>query len=269
MASDSTDDPSECTGTLPPMEVLVTGASGVLGRKVARLATANGHTVRRLSRSAREGDGWLMGDVATGEGLNHAVTGVDVIIHCASDPRRHTRTDRTGTKNLVEAAQKSGGVPIVFPGIVGSDVIPLGYYKSKTAAESALELSGSPYTIQRFTQFHDLLWFVLGILTKSPIVPVPNDTRFQVLDSEVAARCLVAAAEGPPAGRLPDLGGPTVYDVKDLARSVAVAHGRRRRVIGINVPGLVGAAFRAGGNLTEHRDETGATWNDFVAKQLG
>lgn len=251
------------------MEILVTGASGVLGRKVARIATANGHVVRRLSRSSREGEGWVVGDVAAAEGLTQAVTGVDVVIHCASNPRRHAVTDRTGTTNLVEAAQQAGGIHIVFPGIVGSDVIPLGYYKSKTSAEENLERSGIPHTIQRFTQFHDLLWFVLGILTKAPIVPVPNDTRFQVLDSEVAARCLVSAAEGPPAGRLPDLGGPTIYDGKDLARSVATAHGRRRRIIGINMPGLVGAAFRAGGNLTEHRDESGATWNDFVAKQLG
>ncbi|MEX2279586.1 MAG: NAD(P)H-binding protein [Acidimicrobiia bacterium] len=251
------------------MEMLVTGASGVLGREVARIATADGHVVRRLSRSSRGGDGWVVGDVGTGDGLTSAVTGVDVIIHCASDPRRHAATDRTGTKNLVQAAQRAGGIHIVFPGIVGCDVIPLGYYKSKTAAEESLEQSDNPHTIQRFTQFHDLLWFALGKLTKWPIVPVPNDTRFQVLDSAVAARCLVEAAEAPAAGRLGDLGGPTVYDVRDLARSVAAAHGRRRRIIGINVPGLVGAAFRAGGNLTEHRDGTGATWNDFVAKQLG
>jgi len=79
----------------------------------------------------------------------------------------------------------------------------------------------------------------------------------------------VEAAEVGPQGRLPDLGGPTVYDVKDLARSVATALGRSRRVIGVNIPGLVGAAFRAGGNLTPNRDETGATWNDFVAARIG
>ena len=251
------------------MELLVTGASGVLGREVARLAGERGHTVRRLSRVERRGDGWVRGDMATGEGLSDAVAGVEAVIHCASDLRRRRSTDLAGATNLVTTAAASGKPHLVYPGIVGSDVIPLSYYRSKTAAEGVLEGSRCPVTIQRYTHFHDLLWFVLGKLTRPPIVTVPNDTRFQVLDSAVAARRLVDVAEGEPAGRLPDLGGPTIYDVKDLARSVAAARGLKRRVIGINAPGLVGAAFRAGGNLTVNRDETGVTWNDFVAGKLG
>jgi uncharacterized protein YbjT (DUF2867 family) len=251
------------------MELLVTGASGVLGREVARLAGERGHTVRRLSRVERRGDGWVRGDVATGEGLGDAVAGVQAVIHCASDLRRHRSTDLAGTTNVATTAAANGRPHLVYPGIVGSDVIPLGYYRSKTAAEGVLAGSRCPVTIQRYTQFHELLWLVLGKLTRPPIVTVPNDTRFQVLDSAVAARRLVDVAEGDPAGRLPDLGGPTIYDVKDLARSVAAARGLKRRVIGINVPGLVGAAFRAGGNLTVNRDDTGVTWNDFVAGKLG
>ena len=36
----------------------------------------------------------------------------------------------------------------------------------------------------------------------------------------------------------------------------------------INVPGIVGAAFRAGGNLTPNRTSDGKTWNDFVAERM-
>lgn len=251
------------------MEILVTGASGVLGRHASRLAADRGHTVRRLSRIERSGGGWVTGDLATGIGLDAAIDGVEIVIHCASDPRRHKATDVGGTGHLLDAALASGRPHILYPGIVGSDVIPLGYYRSKTAAEQMLENADCPTTIQRYTQFHDLLWKALSVLTRSPIVPVPHDTRFQVLDAAAAARCLVEAAERPPAGRLTDLGGPTAYDVRDLARSVAIALGRKRRILRINVPGLVGAAFRAGGNLTENRDGTGATWNDFVAERMG
>lgn len=257
---------TESTGTLSPVEILVTGASGVLGNHVARIATERGHSVRRLSR--RERDGWWMGDVASGVGLDDAAAGTETIVHCASDPRRHKSTDVNGTRRVIAAARSAGGVPIVFPGIVGSDVIPLGYYGSKTRAEEAIEASGLPITIQRFTQFHELLWTVLSMLTRSPLTIVPNDTRFQVLDSAVAAQHLVDAVERGPSGRLPDLGGPTAYDVRELARSVAAAHGRKRKVIGLNAPGLVGAAFRAGANLTPNRDEQGATWNDFIARML-
>lgn len=250
------------------MKVLVTGASGVLGTHVSRVAVERGHTVRRLSRSSTVRAGWLSGDLATGDGVIAAVEGVDVVIHCATDPRHHKATDVVGTSRLLDAALASGGPHIVYPGIVGSDVIPLGYYRSKTTAERMLEASDCPVTIQRYTQFHDRLWHVLKALTRARIVPIPNDTRFQVLDAAAAARRLVAAAESPSAGRLPDLGGPTVYDVRDLARSVATALGRTRRIIRINVPGLIGATFRAGGNLTENRDDTGSTWNEFVAEKL-
>lgn len=250
------------------MEILVTGAAGLLGRRVAADATGRGHTVRRLSRDPRPGGDWFRGDVASGEGLAAALTGVDVAIHCASDPTDHKAADVIGTTRLAEAARAAGGVHVVYPGIVGSDVIPLGYYRSKTAAEEELEKSGTPVTIQRLTQFHELLWLRMGRLTRWPLVPVPNGTRFQVLDSAAAAARLVAAAEQPPAGRLPDLGGPTVYDVADLARSVAAALHRRRVVVRVNRPGLVGAAFRAGANLTENRDADGRTWNEFVAAKL-
>jgi uncharacterized protein YbjT (DUF2867 family) len=251
------------------MEVLVTGASGVLGSQVSAIAVERGHIVRRLSRSRREQAGWTSGDLATGNGIGTAVEGVDVVIHCATDPRHHKSTDVGGTSRLLDIAGTSGRPHIVYPGIVGSDVIPLGYYRSKTAAEQMIEDSDCPSTIQRYTQFHDLIWEMLRALTRPRVVPVPNDTRFQVLDAATAALRLVEAAEGSPAGRLADLGGPTVYDVRDLARSVATALGRTRRIVRVNVPGLVGAAFRAGGNLTENRDETGATWNEYLAAKMG
>src|SRR5690606_29735273 len=152
--------------------------------------------------------------------------------------------------------------------IVGSDVIPLGYYRSKIAAEEILVDSQCPVSIQRYTQFHDLLWYRLARRTRFPVVAVAKDTRFQVLDAAVAARCLLEAAELPAAGRLPDLGGPTIYDIRDLARSVAAALGLRRRIIRVNRPGLIGAAYRAGANLTQNRDDRGETWNDFVARRI-
>lgn len=247
----------------------MTGASGVLGRHVSRIATDHGHTVRRLSRREHDGDGWWVGDVASGAGLDEAGAGVEAIVHCASDPRRHKSTDVNGTRRLIATARGAGNPHIVFPGIVGSDVIPLGYYRSKILAEQALEASDLPFTIQRYTQFHQLLWMVLSRLTKSPLTVVPNDTRFQVLDAAAAAQQLVGAVEHGPSGRLPDLGGPTAYEARDLAHSVAVALRRKRKIIGLNVPGLVGAAFRAGGNLTPNRDEHGATWNAFIATKIG
>jgi uncharacterized protein YbjT (DUF2867 family) len=98
-----------------------------------------------------------------------------------------------------------------------------------------------------------------------PWVAVPNDTRFQVLDPGLVANTLGQAVEEGPAGRLPDLGGPFAYEAADLARSYLAATGKKRVLVRPNYPGLVWAAFRAGGNLTPNRGG-GETWNEFVQR---
>jgi uncharacterized protein YbjT (DUF2867 family) len=123
------------------------------------------------------------------------------------------------------------------------------------------------FTILRATQFHDFAWTLLNGLSRPPVMVVPHDTRFQVIDPSAVARTLVDAAVAGPKGRLDDIGGPFAYDARDLARSVLAATGRKRPVFRFNLPGLAGAALRAGGNLTPNRDEKGETWNEFVKRK--
>ena len=176
--------------------------------------------------------------------------------------------DRAGTELLIEVASRTSRPFLVYPGIVGSDVIPLGYYKSKIAAEKAIATSDLGWTVLRATQFHQLIWWGLGLLARPPVMVVPHDTRFQPVDPRAVARLLVDAAERREEGRLPDIGGPNAYTAKDLAGSYLAASAKRKRIIQLNAPGIAGAAFRAGGNLTPNRDTSGATWNEFVSRQL-
>src|SRR4028119_1014863 len=89
-------------------EILVTGGTGSLGRRVVDRLRGPGYEVRTLSRSAR-GAGVVRGDLLTGEGLAQALEGVDILIHCASNPRKPRQTDVEGTGRLVEAASRAGG----------------------------------------------------------------------------------------------------------------------------------------------------------------
>ncbi len=255
------------------MIALVTGGTGVLGRAIAEELLSRAHAVRVLTRSGStslpDGASRTVGDLITGLGLPDAVDGVHTIFHCATDNRRHRKVDRAGTESLVDVAARAGRPSIIYPGIVGSDVIPLGYYKSKLAAEKAIADSGLEWSVLRATQFHQLIWRLLGFQAKAPLMVVPHDTRFQPIDPRSVARAMVDAADRGATGRLPDLGGPTVYTAKDLAGSYLAAMGRRRRVIQLNAPGIAGAAFRAGANLTPNRDDSGATWNDFVREAIG
>ncbi len=250
------------------MRVLITGAGGVLGKRTLARAVESGHEVSVLTHSADrqfpDVSKVHRADLATGEGLKPALDGVEAVIHCATDPSRHNEVDVVGTERLVAASDPD--THIVYPGIVGSDVIQLKYYRSKIRAEAAL--TERPWSVIRATQFHHLAWMMLERWSRYPMMVVPAGTRLQTLDPNTIAAQMVAALEHPGGGLLPDIGGPRAYEFSELAKSFLAARRKRRWVIPVNIPGLAAAGFRAGGNLTPNRDESGDTWNDFVGRRL-
>ncbi|MCO1659018.1 SDR family oxidoreductase [Pseudonocardia humida] len=248
--------------------VLVTGGTGLLGRAVAGELTAAGHTVRILSRRPG-GPGTAVGDLATGAGLDTALQGVDAVVHSASDPRDPRPVDVDGTRRLVAAARRAGEPHLVYVSIVGIDRIPWPYYRAKLAAERAVGASGLPWTILRATQFHEFTADLLARLTRLPVVPAPRGWRFQPVDvREVAAR-FAATVDAGPAGRLPDLGGPQVLTVAELAQLHLRATGRRRRVVAVPVPGAFSRSLRAGANLAPSGCSAGRTYAEFLAERAG
>lgn len=152
-------------------EVLVTGGTGLLGGRVVGALVRRGHSVRILSRRARdpggsegsEGARLLRGDLASGLGLREAVAGAEAIVHCASATGARTpwslrKVDVEGTRRLVRAARETGAdAHLVYPSIVGVDAVPLSYYHAKRAAEEEVARSGLAWTIGRSTQFHALV----------------------------------------------------------------------------------------------------------------
>ncbi len=254
------------------MIVLVTGASGRLGYRVAERLIERAHSVRAMTRDTGRAipseATRSRADLSTGSGLPDAVDGVDAIVHCATDPQAAGRVDDRGTARLIEIAERSGRPHIVYPSIVGCDVVPGGYCNAKLAAETRVEKSDLPWTIARFTQFHESIWDEAERRSRAPLVVAPASTRIQPLDAEVAALRLVDSVDVGPAGRLPDLGGHQAFEARALIGSYLAATARRRLVLAVNYPGIRGAAMRAGALLTENRTAAGESWNDFVAQRL-
>jgi uncharacterized protein YbjT (DUF2867 family) len=249
--------------------VLVTGAGGTLGRRLVGELARRGHSV--VAATTREGAPknlatiqYVRIDLLTGAGLDEATKGIGTVIHSASSSPQAREVDLGGLLRLVEVAPKAH---FIYPGIVGSDLIPTPYYDVKTETEQALVGSGAPWTILRATQFHQLIWHWYATESRNPFLPVPNHTRYQVVDPLEVARRLVDLVETGPQGRVDDIGGPFAYEAADLARSCLVAVGSKRRIIKYNKPGIVGAALRAGANLTPNR-ASGQTWNDFIERQM-
>ena len=172
--------------------------------------------------------------------------------------------DLGGLRKLVESAP---GSHLVYPGIVGCDLIPTPYYRAKTETERALAESGAPWTVLRATQFHQLIWHWYASPSRNPFLFVPAQTRYQVIDPLEVARRLADLVETGPQGRVDDIGGPFAYEASELARSCLAAIGSKRRVVKYNKPGIVGAALRAGANVTPNR-AAGQSWNDFIRTQV-
>src|SRR5258708_173894 len=93
--------------------ILVTGGTGSLGRLAVARLQDTGCKVRVLSRHNREagkGIEFVTGDLTTDEGIQAAVEGVEIIVHCAGT----NKGDEDKTLKLVRAASRVGVQHLVY-----------------------------------------------------------------------------------------------------------------------------------------------------------
>jgi len=251
--------------------ILVTGGTGDLGSKLVQRFAARGDTVRVLSRRPRPADAatdWAQGDMETGDGLDEAVAGADVVVHAATGGGTRAKADVAGTRNLLEACKRAGTAHFFYISIVGIEQVALGYYKVKLECERLIEASGVPWSNLRATQFHELMDGFLRMFSRVPLVLLlPKAFKFQPIETgEVADRMVEHAAKGP-SGRLPDLGGPEVLTFGEIAKDWLQARGKRRPIVNLPLLGATARGFRAGYNCTPEHSVGKVTWEEWLAKR--
>ncbi|PCN48745.1 nucleoside-diphosphate sugar epimerase [Curtobacterium sp. 'Ferrero'] len=211
------------------MRVLVTGASGFLGRATAAAVRDAGHQVRTVQRrpSAVPGVEDVLGSVTDPELLGRAVDGVDAVVHLAAkvsltgDPADFARVNVDGTRSLLHAARSVGAGRFVFvssPSVAhtGSSLAGVGagvaeperargdYARTKAAAELLALAADGPDLAVVALRPH-LVWGPGDTQLVGRIVERARRGRLPVLDSgtalidtlyvDNAAAAMVAALE--------------------------------------------------------------------------
>ncbi|HXA42889.1 MAG TPA: NAD(P)H-binding protein [Candidatus Solibacter sp.] len=231
------------------MTILVTGASGFVGRHVVSRLTAEGRHLRVMVRDAARYSGppgvpVVEADVSKPDSLPTAVGGVDTVIHCVAitanlkEPYRgaYDAINRQGTENLVAAAATAGVRRMVVMSGLGTKPASAGtYMATRWAMEEAVRAGSIPSVIiQPSVQFGDGAEFVAALarlVTSSPVVPLlgGGGLRFQPIWVEDVVTCVVKAIDVESlTGRSVAIGGSQYVTFREIIQTICSAMGKRR-----------------------------------------
>ncbi|MFK0249050.1 SDR family oxidoreductase [Amycolatopsis azurea] len=219
------------------MKFAIIGGTGLIGSQVVRNLNEAGHEAVPHSPSTGV-------DLLTGQGLDAALDGADVVVNLTNSPTFDDASPaffRTSMDNLVAAAKKAGTGHFVILSIVGVDQVPqLDYYRAKTLQEDILKESGIPYSIVRATQFMEFVDAVLSWTADETTVRLPSTPIQPIAAADVAAAVSEVSAGKPLNGTL-DVGGPDVYPLDELGRITLSAKGDTRSVTNDETAGMFSA----------------------------
>ncbi len=240
--------------------ILVTGATGFIGRVLVRQLFETGYPVRALLRPSPRtprlprGVPVEVAVVSLGDvrGLSAALRDVDVILHLAGSEHQGRNatlltTDVRGTYNLAQVAKQAGVKRFVYLSHIGADkasAFPV--QKAKGLAEENLRKSGVPYTIVRSSIVYGpedhFTTDLARLLRRSPgFFPMPGDgqTLIQPLWVEDLVTCLLWAMENPETlNEVYEVGGSEYFTVRQTLEILMGTTSARRRLLPIPPPFL-------------------------------
>jgi uncharacterized protein YbjT (DUF2867 family) len=209
------------------MKIAVIGGTGLIGSQVVKNLNAAGHEAVPHSQSTGI-------DVISGQGLDEAVAGADVVVNLTNSPTFDEASPaffQTSMDNLLAAARKAGAGHFVILSIVGTDQVPeLDYYRAKALQENILAAGPIPYSIVRATQFMEFMDAVLSWTADSDTVRLPA-TPIQPIAAKDVADAVAEVAAGAPLNGVRNIAGPEIFSLDELGRITLARKGDNRTVV--------------------------------------
>ncbi|MFF4210610.1 SDR family oxidoreductase [Streptomyces sp. NPDC001796] len=219
------------------MKFAVIGGTGLIGSQVVKDLNAAGHEAVPHSKSTGV-------DVISGQGLDGAVDGADVVVNLTNSPTFDEASPaffRTSMDNLLAAARKGGVGHFVILSIVGVDQVPeLDYYRAKVLQENILAGGSIPYSIVRATQFMEFMDAVMSWTAEGDTVRLPA-TPIQPIASKDVAAAVAEVAAGAPLNGIHNIAGPEIFNLDELGRITLSRRGDTRTVVTDPTAGMFAA----------------------------
>lgn len=239
-------------------KILLTGATGFIGKALTRHLSETDHQVRALihpsSKSPDLPKGIPVEATVSGlndiRGLRAALVGVDVVYHLASQEALGARgdlleTDIKGTRNLIQAAEESGLERFIYLSHLGADrasAYPV--MTAKAIAEEHIRKSSLDYTILRAGIVYgpqDRFTTALAKMIQAiPLVfPMPDqgDTLLQPLWIEDLANIMLWTLDNPKTRReLIEIGGPEQLSFREIVLILLDVMDINRTLLPVSTP---------------------------------
>jgi uncharacterized protein YbjT (DUF2867 family) len=235
--------------------LLLTGATGTVGRALLPRLLAEGVPVRCLVRDPRRlGPDRVRVQIALGDlgdhlSFRHALRGVDTVVHLASvirDQPHGSIEELSGvaTWRLVQAAERAGVSRFVFFSTMGASTRSRArLMRAKAIAERAVVASALAHTVFAPSIIYapgDPYLRLLARMSWLPIMPIPGagDAVFEPICADDVAACVIAALPGGAAdaasvGARYELAGPERLTHREIVALVLRSVHRRRPIVGV------------------------------------